>query len=172
MVVSEEQGTVSVARDGRLKTLATAAELTGELAEFQRERLEPAHDAQDSFRRVNWRVASAALATSAALWLLVIAGSEQADQRLSLPIVVKNLPPGYTLERVEPPVVDAVISGLRRNLLLVPDDALRVEIDAAWVQLGRRTFEITPASVVHPPTVQVKSIEPDKLKLVVRNEPT
>jgi hypothetical protein len=60
-----------------------------------------------------------------------------------------------------------VISGLRRNLFFLPEGALRVEINARWVQIGRRTFEISPASVVHPPAVQVKSIEPDKLKIVV-----
>ncbi|MNC97978.1 hypothetical protein D3C83_158120 [compost metagenome] len=54
----------------------------------------------------------------------------------------------------------------------MPDDALRVEVDALLVQLGRRTFEISPESVVHPSGVQVKSVEPDRLKLFIRVEPT
>jgi hypothetical protein len=81
--------------------------------------------------------------------------------------MITNLPEGYTLERVEPSEVDAVISGVRRNLFFVPKDALRVEIDAQRVQIGRRTFEVSPESIVHPQNVRVKSFEPDKLKLVV-----
>jgi diadenylate cyclase len=174
IVVSEEQGTVSVARDGRLRTLGTPAELASVLADFRAERLEPAQPERTPLEhlRANWRVASAALATSLSLWLVMITGSEVAEQRLSLPVVIKNLPAGYALERVEPPAVDAVISGLRRDLFFVPDDALRVEVDALLVQLGRRTFDISPESVVHPSGVQVKSVEPGRLKLFIRVEPT
>jgi hypothetical protein len=45
-----------------------------------------------------------------------------------------------------------------------------VRIDALLVKLGRRTFEITPANLEHPPTLTVVQVVPDQVRLSVRLE--
>jgi len=98
----------------------------------------------------------------------VIPGSQASLQTFSVPVTVTNLPAGYELESIDPPAVEAVFSGLRRDFLWIDRGGLKVEIDAFLVQLGRRTFTLTPKDVVHPETVDVRRVEPDTVKVSLR----
>jgi len=178
IVVSEEYGTVSVARAGKLLQLSTPAALTQVLAEFRQETLEGTSDPvpQGSpFSRlrvlsrvqVSWKIGAAALATSIGLWLVVIPGSEVGEARFEVRVAVINVPPGFEVDRIEPAEITIVATGLRRDLLFLSEDAFRVEVDADLVRYDRRTFRIGPESVLHPPALQIRSIQPDRLRLVV-----
>jgi len=189
IVVSEERGTVNVARAGTLRAMENAAALTAAIRSFQQQRLgrtdasraanaaaDPRARRRAALRqwahrlRGGWRAGAAAFALSGILWLLIIPGSESAEQTLQVPVIVTNLPPGYELESVDPPAVEAVFSGLRRDFLFIDRGQLRIEIDALLVQLGRRTFKVSPELVSHPPGLRVESVAPQKLRLSVREK--
>jgi hypothetical protein len=57
------------------------------------------------------------------------------------------------------------LSGRRRDLYFLGPDAVKVRVDALLVELGRRSFSLTPANVRHPETVEVRAIEPDSVKI-------
>jgi len=184
IVVSEERGSVSVARAGTLQPMENAAALTALIRTFQQQRLGRAQAGRGKLRRTgtlalmrrwfsrvvaDWKAAGGAFALSGVLWLLVIPGSESAEQTLQVPVVVTNLPSGYELESIEPPAIEAVFSGLRRDFFLIDRGELKVEIDAFLVQLGRRTFKVSPELIAHPPGLRIVSIDPQKLRLSVRS---
>lgn len=168
IVVSEERGTVSVARDGRLTRLPGPEGLAAELRRF-RQRLPEQHEKAGVLRGVarRWPEALVATAASAGLWFLLVPGSAVDRFTRSVPVVVENLPPGWELESVDPPEVEVVFEGSRRSLLLAGGTAARaeVEVDALLAQLGRRTFEIDPGDVRHPEGWRAVSLEPDRVKL-------
>ena len=170
IVVSEETGSISTAVDGVLRQLESPAALAGVVRRFLMDRFGPTTQTRmDLMRgfRADWRTAVASVGAAAVLWLVVIPGSELAEETLEVPVVVTNLPEGYTLDRVEPPQVEAVLTGLRRDFFWVDRADLRVEIDALLVQLGRRTFRVSPELVLHPAGLTVKSVAPEKLRLHV-----
>jgi len=172
MVVSEETGRISVAVDGVLRPLEGSAALAGLLRRFLDDRFGPSEPTTNFWRKLrgDWKSCLAAAVASGVLWLLVIPGSEVAEESIDVPVVVTNLPPGFLLERVDPPEAEALLSGLRRDFFWIDPDAVRVEVDALLVQLGRRTFRIAPEMVVHPPGLSVKSVQPDKVRIYVREE--
>jgi len=170
IVVSEERGRVSVAREGLLRELASPAALAGEVRNFLSDRFGSREQREPGWRRLrrDWKAVAGSIAASAALWLVVIPGSEQAERELAIPVVVTNLPDGYTLERVDPPQVSALVSGLRRDFFWLDPMAIRLEIDGFIAKLGRRTFPISSDLVTHPMGFSVQTVQPEKVRIYVK----
>lgn len=173
IVVSEERGTVSIARDGRLRTLGGPELLAREVRRFLSDRWPkqaPRRSrAIELLRR--WPEALFAVGASAGLWLLLVPGATIAQYQRRLPVEVENLPEGYALESVEPNEVEVVVRGRRRDVYLaLQQDKLSIKVDALLVQLGRRTFDVGPEQVEHPDSVTPVSVAPARVKLnVVQN---
>lgn len=167
VVVSEERGTISVGRDGRLRVLRDAAELSGELRDFQALGSEEPTASRGRLLRSHWREGLVALAGSTLLWVLLVPGAGVVETHRPARVVVENLPPGWLVEAVEPAEVEVALSGRWRDIFFVDDDDLRVRLDAFLVQLGRRSFELSPSRVDHPPNVEVLWIDPPKVRLQV-----
>jgi hypothetical protein len=72
------------------------------------------------------------------------------------------------VEAIEPPQVEVELSGLRRDLYLLDPAAVEVRLDASLVALGRRTFEVAPYNVKHPPDLTIRTVSPDRVTVLVR----
>jgi uncharacterized protein (TIGR00159 family) len=167
IVVSEERGTVSVARDGQLRRLSDAQELVSELQPFLDHSV-PTSTGRLSTLRQRWPEALAAVASALALWFLVVPGSSVVDVTRDVVVRVENLPDGYELLEVDPPKVSVTLSGPRRTLLIGSLDEVSVRLDAFLAQLGRRTFQVSLDDVVHPEGIDVLEISPRKVVISVR----
>ena len=175
IVVSEERGTVSIARDGRLRTLAGPELLAREIRRFAAERGPKPMERRSRVREVlkRWPEAMLATVASAGLWLLLVPGSTVGEFSRSVPVVIENLPPGYSIESVEPTEVEVVFEGRRRDVYLARQQAkLSLRVDALLVQLGRRSFDIGPEDVQHPEGLSAVRVSPTRIKLNVVQSPT
>jgi uncharacterized protein (TIGR00159 family) len=168
IVVSEERGTISIAEGGRLEQMAAPQLVTERVRAYLDAQSSDAEVGRSVFERVRWRDALVSLPLALAMWLLVVPGSSRVDVERSVPVRVTGLPPSYALEAVEPPAALVRLSGLRRDLLLLGPDAVRVEVDAILVDLGRRTFDVSAADVVHPDSVAIVGVTPASVKIRVR----
>jgi diadenylate cyclase len=171
LVVSEETGRISVARQGRLRHVSGASALAAELRSFlQPEAVHQERSWATPLRQLagNWREFGAAVALSSVLWVLVVPGSDVAERIVRVGISVENLPEGYELESLDPQEVSATVSGLRRDLFLLDADQFHVVVDGFLVGLGRRTFELSPQSVRHPPELVVSDVSPGQLRLSIK----
>ena len=99
------------------------------------------------------------------LWLLAVPGSTVIAIEREAAVLVQGVPASYQLEQVDPASVGVTISGRRRDLFFLGPDAVEVRVDALMVELGRRTFALTPANVRHPEAVEVRAIEPDSVRI-------
>ncbi|RIL05959.1 MAG: hypothetical protein DCC71_08410 [Proteobacteria bacterium] len=170
IVVSEERGTVSIACDGRLRTLAGPELLAREIRRFLADRGPRPAERRSRMTLVlrRWPEALLAVGASAGLWLLLVPGSTVGQFERKVPVEVDNLPPGYAIESVEPTEVEVVFQGRRRDAYLALQQArLAVKVDALLVQLGRRSFDVGPEHVEHPEGLQPLSVTPTRIKLNV-----
>lgn len=167
IVVSEERGTVSIARDGRLVRLTGPDALAAELRRFL-QRVPAQEEGRSRLRRVasRWPEALLAIAASAGLWFLLVPGSTVDRFTRSVPVVVANLPEGWVLEGVDPPVLEVEFEASRRSMLLAATE-LRAEIafDPLLAQLGRRTFDIGAEQVKHPEGWRPLRVDPGRVRL-------
>jgi len=170
IVVSEERGVVSVARDGRLVRLPGPEALVGELRRFLAERGPAPRGPANRMRSVllRWPEALLALGASAGLWLLLVPGSTVSEFERSVPVVVENLPAGYDLVSVDPPSLQVVFRGPRRSVFLGgAQGRSEAHVDALLAQLGRRTFDVGPEQIRHPEFWEPVHIEPPRVKLSI-----
>jgi len=172
VVVSEEWGSVSVARDGRLRRLREPQGVQREIQRFVDE-LNPAPAASSRWKslRRSWREGIAGFAMAVVLWGLLVPGATFVEVERPAAVQVENLPEGWIVDAVEPSEVQVAVRARRRDLVLADRKAFRVHLDALLVQLGRRTFEIEPRNVEHPPGVEVLAVTPPRVKLQVREAP-
>jgi uncharacterized protein (TIGR00159 family) len=172
LAVSEERGVTSIATEGTLRGLYHPEELGIEIHRFIERvtpRRRPAREHLSTLLR-RWPGVVGALAAAALLWLLVVPGSGVVRAVRSVPVVVENLPEGFALAGVEPEEVEVTVSGPRRSLVLGEANAIEVRVDALLVQLGRRTFQVTPDLVTLPEGFQVHGVSPKQVRLSVVKE--
>jgi uncharacterized protein (TIGR00159 family) len=171
IVVSEEHGSISVARDGRLRRLDDSQELGDILAlaaapPRDRATRHPWRDALVS----NWSIKLACLTVVIGLWYLFVYGSRPVQRSFPVPVTVINLPPGYALEKVDPDKVEAILNGPMRLFYLFDEKQLQVTVDAYMVQAGRRTFPISEENLRHPKDLTLLNVNPAQVRISIRQE--
>lgn len=168
IVVSEERGTISIARDGRLRELASPDALVDALHAFRRgNAVRSRRERLIGALRERWGERLAAVGLAAALWLVLVPGAQTIEVGYDVPIVVQNVPEGWVLDRVEPDHTRVVLSGPRRAFVFVDPGDVGIEIDAIVAALGRRTFELGEPQVRRPAALQLLRVDPARVKLAL-----
>ena len=167
IVVSEERGTVSVAEDGRLRTLRAPHQTADEIRGFLGHLAPASGERRPRIKWMlgRWRDGLFALPVAALLWLLAVPGATVIEIEREAAVSVHGVPAAYKLDGIDPASVRVTISGRRRDLYFLGPDAVEVRVDALLAELGRRTFALTPANVRHPEAVEVRAIEPDNVRI-------
>ncbi len=169
IVVSEERGTISIASGGNLRVVERPRALAIELRRHQRPSSGQAKT--NGWRQPRFRDALLAVGIAVGLWVVQVPGSVVTEVEVEAPVLVQKLPRELRLGGVEPDRVRVRLAGRRRDLVLARNGSVEVRVDALLARLGRRTFQITPALVVHPEGLEITSIRPDRVKIsIVRAE--
>jgi len=169
VVVSEERGRISVAKDGRLYELENPLALGAVLQEFRDAQQPPQKRgwlSMDLIRR-NWLEKVASLLLVLGLWYLYVPGSRPAESTFTLPVSVINLPDGYVVDDMAPSAVDVTFRGPARAFYLFDRGGVAVMVDASLAKTGRRTFQIAQQNIRHPTDLSIENIQPVAIKLSV-----
>lgn len=169
IVVSEERGTVSVARDARLLRLRDASELAPSL--ITPKETVPARRLPRTWarlRRIRWLELAGSFAAVLVLWLLLVPGARPSLLTVPAEVTIANLPPDWELERVEPTTVDVTLSGPARAFYILDRKAVGVTVDAMLADLGRRTFQIDTDNVRRPAGTSVENLQPARVRISLR----
>ncbi len=171
VVVSEERGTLSVARHGRLRRLAQPGALLTELQRIEQAVAPGSAASVSRVRRLasHWREGLVALAVALALWTVRVPGSTQAEVVRPAAVVIDKLPPEFEIESVDPPEVQVTLRGLRRDLLFQSGEPVEARIDALLVKLGRRTFRVGPEQIRTPVGLEALAVEPGQVRISLRS---
>lgn len=167
VVVSEERGEVSIARGGALQEVPAATQL----AEFMRMGLRPFRPLTETWKqklanafRKRLGAKAGALVFVSIFWLL-LAGQQNFEVTITLPLEMKNKPPDLELVSPLDPVVKVRLKGLRKDASVLGPHNVRAELDISLAKLGRRTFRIEPRHILLPhDRVKVVGIEPQVIK--------
>jgi uncharacterized protein (TIGR00159 family) len=173
IVVSEERGKISVARDGRLREVTNLQALGSWLQEFLQEKY-PSQDRRKvsvQLLRENLVEKAVSVCLALVLWYAFVPGSKIAKVTYLIPISVENLPSNLVLDKVQPAEVRATLMGPRRAFYLFDSRKLKVTIDTAPAQSGQRTFHISERNVQYPKSLTIDELIPTTVKISVRKLP-
>jgi hypothetical protein len=173
IAVSEERGTISIARAGRLRQIANIPELSSVLQGFLQEKYPPAEQRAISVSlvRQNWLAKLLTFGLAIGLWYVLVPGSSTVEVTYKLPVQVQNLPPEYRVAEIQPAAVSATFTGPKRSFYFFDPNRsrLRIDIDLSSVDAsGRRTVRISEQNVRHPPNITLQQLNPATVRVTVR----
>jgi diadenylate cyclase len=171
VVISEERGEISVAQ-GRQMMQVTNIE---QLSKLVQEALASNGPAVKSWPEMilaitvhRWPVKIAALGLVCLFWLL-LAGQQNFEVTIRVPLEVKNLP--EKIEVLEPvnPEIAITVQGLRKDASTLSRRNVHAEVDLSMASFGNRAFRITRDRIILPnDRIKVVSIEPPLMEFRLR----
>ena len=173
-VVSEERGSVSVARGGKVREVGSPEELSQLLSDPLMGPESRRGLGMGKISRLfshRWPVKIGALSAVCLLWLL-LAGQQDFEVALRLPVETKNLPDSMEILDPVNPEVNITLRGLRKDAMSLNESNVHAELDLTLTRLGRRTFRLTRDQILLPnDRVQVVKIEPPEVKFRIKERP-
>ncbi|MDI9570191.1 MAG: diadenylate cyclase [Pseudomonadota bacterium] len=165
IAVSEERGTISLARNERMRVLSGGLELRNELENFYRE-LAPEEQTASRIAvelRKNTREKVIAVALACVLWATFGYQKETVRREYAVPIEYLDVSRNFVLE--EPRIREArvILSGPTQAFQLLDPGALRVVLKKADLQEGRQSIVLTSDMVKTPSNINVVAIIPPEI---------
>lgn len=165
IVVSEERGVISVARNERMKALTGGAALRNELENFYRE-LTP--ERKKSSRMVqelkkNTREKVIALALAVILWLVFGYQKETLHREFLVPITYLDTPHNLVLEEPRQREAKVILAGTTQAFQLLNPETLRISLKQAALREGRQTVVLTREMIKTPSNITVAAIIPPEI---------
>ena len=170
LVVSEERGVISVAREGNLERIKDENELRKILQELTGEnnRVENKNFWHYFFiRNASTKIISVTLAV--ALWTMMILQTGISKREFVVPLSFQLLPAQYELEsRAVRNQVNVVLQGRTRDISTFDGTKLEVRIDARNFSPGTKNLVITKEMINTPSFLSIADIDPEEIEIIVK----
>ncbi len=161
IVVSEETGTISVARDGELRRIRDESELRAVIGEFWTRHYRSGTRSRHRgvpIQGISNAVAAVLLAILA--WLLFVFEPHTIQRSYLAPIVFENLPPGWVADSISAYQVRVILSGPEHFFDKVDASRFVVSYDLSRVTAGTHRYSIAPENLAIPKRLELIWAEP------------
>lgn len=167
IVVSEERGTISIARDGQIHALESNSDLKKHLDDFWSEHYQAASTSFIHWwKRRSLRTAFASACLSFILWLTLAYPSETVYRSYAVPIEYRNLEStAYALQDSVPLKARITLSGSEQAFRSLDPSELVVSFDLATEVVEDNELEINSDDINLPADLQFFRATPPSLKL-------
>lgn len=175
VVVSEERGEVSVARDGGMLQVRGVDQLVN----LVREALAPmTPEVKAWHKRIlativhRWPVKLGALCLICLFWLL-LAGQQNFEVTLRIPLEVGKLPAAVEILEPVNPEVEITVQGIRKDASTLNRRNVHAEIDLSTARPGNRIFRLSRDQIVLPSDrIEIVRIKPLTMEFKLRETST
>ena len=166
IVVSEERGTISIARREQIKEVASASALKGELESFYRSKTPLTKPGTVSlWLKENTKEKVIAISLACVLWIIFGYQKESIYKDFSVPVEYLNVPSEWFIE--EPKIRDAkiMLAGTSQAFQLLNTDALKVSLNLSQIQEGKQDIILTKEMINTPSNISVVGIKPSRITI-------
>lgn len=165
LVVSEENGTISVAQNGELSPIRELEALERRLLAFHRAQLPQQNKLWRDAWRKNAMEKVLAVLIALGLWLVFVKGFSPASAVFKVPVEVQGIGPDVRLTAVRPAMVSMKVRGLKRTLELLNPWNLRVTLNIEGAQAGIHRIALTESQFHIPGSVQWSTVDPSTVEV-------
>lgn len=172
IVVSEERGTISIAKDGTLRAIKDPVELPKMINSYLAEKFPPKQKRRFSnLVRRNLAEKIIAIALSLGLWVIFAYNSENIQRDYQVPVEYTNFPKGLAIERVWPKELTVTLSGDARAFNIFDPENIKITVDASGAREGRQRIPIDNSHVSKiPHNLKLDGIRPEEIDLTLKGE--
>jgi uncharacterized protein (TIGR00159 family) len=171
LLVSEERGTVALARQGKLMLCSDPLRLSQELERTTPEEFDEAAHANRLWYWFTYRLGAKAFALGVALALwMAVAGQQSAEMALTVPIEYQRIATGVELRGEIPAEVTIRLRGSQLALAALRASSLRLRVSLERVRDGLNYIALTAHHLDLPPGVELTDMRPAFLAIEVRRK--
>lgn len=167
IVVSEERGTISIARNGEIEVLQDPSRLSFILERYYRETY-PSKSKSPwyvSIWKDHWREKMISASLSIFLWAWLVYEPQIISYEVNVPVEVL-LAEDWDVEYVEPPRVTISMRGRRGFFIFNPTSELVRAVLTPEKKAGEQYFLLDPvANVTAPPSLIIDHVQPETVTL-------
>ncbi|MFH2012700.1 MAG: diadenylate cyclase [Pseudomonadota bacterium] len=166
IVVSEERGTISIAKEGQLERLENSDQLIKTLELFYKERF-PRERAKTRFSwlRENSREKVIAIILACGLWLAIGFQTGSVRRDFVIPIEYRDLAADLIIEEPKPKEVTVTLTGSEQAFSLLNPQTLKMSLDMSKVHEGDQDIVLDRNNLRYPPNLSVMRIEPGRIQI-------
>ncbi len=167
IVVSEERGMISVARNGNLKVVSVSSELRGEIEAFIKE-IRPARISKKILYRwltKNFKEKIFAIVIAGFLWLIFTPSSAILRQEFKVPVELSSLSDQMVIDLIDPEEIKVILSGKTQDFKRLDSENLKISIDASKFKTGQKKITIQEKDIVQPDVFSVIYFSPKAVKV-------
>ncbi|MFZ4438940.1 MAG: diadenylate cyclase [Syntrophales bacterium] len=167
IVVSEERGTISLARAERIQEIVNASALRIELEAFFAKRAPLAKPGPIlGWLKENPREKVIAIALACILWVVFGYQRETIRRDFMVPIEYRNAPAELILEEPKATEAKVMLMGHSQAFQLLHPQNLKISLDLAQLSPGRQEVTLTRDMVKTPSNLAVAGINPERITIV------
>ncbi len=173
LVVSEERGVISLARDGTIVSVTNLGTLEDQLTAFLEEKA-PLQGKTSWWRDALRRHAAekvSALVISLVLWLVFVQGFSPSSTVFQVPVEVRTHPEKLHVAAVHPAKVKVTLKGLKRDLRLLNPLGLKVWVDLEGAEVGTTAVVVSEENLRIPGPLQLDDLDPSVVEFEVIKPP-
>ena len=165
IVVSEERGTISVALEARLVSLAGGQELKEVLEDFYpkgvpKKGSKPFSD----LLKKNFAKKAAAVFIASTLWFVFGYQKGSIRRDFVVPVEYRNLATEWMIEGMKITEASVMLSGPEQAFRLLDSQTLKISVDLAGIGEGEQSVEFTRDLVKIPSNLSLEGIKPDQIQ--------
>jgi len=166
LVVSEERGTISLARHGEIKEVDDPAQLEGALESFYSE----LHESQQTrpwqgFFKRNSREKFLALGMALALWFVLVHEAEIVYRTFTVPVQLPQLQAELTIVQLEPKEIEVTLSGQRKDFYFFGSGSIRLQLKPWEIRAGTSKLALSTSDFILPDNVALQNIDPREVSV-------
>jgi len=169
LVVSEEKGTISVARNGELREIGSE-QLSLVLEKFYSE-VNPIKKRRHwfTFFTKNYREKAIAVFMAVALWFVFVHESKLVYRTYNVPVKYTTLPSELKVEDIKPETVKVTFLGPRRAFYFFNEKEVELFLKIPEARKGIKTVNISESSLKFPKDISLENIEPRRVLVRIDN---
>lgn len=171
IVVSEERGTISIARNGDMTVVRGGADkLTDILEKFYQE-INPKKEQRplEGYLRKNWKEKSYAFGLALLLWVVLVYGSKATYKTYIVPVDYDKLATPWKVSELEPKKIYVTLGGPRNKFYFLDKNDLRLQVSLPKV-LGESRIRIYPTDLEFPKDLTLEVLAPQEIKVRLEHQ--
>jgi hypothetical protein len=170
-VVSEERGTISVARHGRIDEVDGTERLSQVLDSFYQEfQTDKESIRWKEFFRRNYREKILAVSLALALWFVLVHESRIVYRTFNIPVQSPELFSGLVVTQTEPEKVEVTLSGQRKSFYFMDEDDVRLSLKPWQLEAGRSRIRLLSSDFTVPEGLEYEDSVPREVTVTVESK--
>ena len=174
MIISEERGEISFAGDQTFQKVKDKKELSTIIEDVvlvQRDVDTNIKGKIKSWFTSRYKIKATVFALVFILWM-VLAGQQNFEKKIDLPLNFKNIPAELMVSRPKDPIISITCRGLRKDVSLLNKNNVLTSIDLFSARLGTTFYSINTGNLILPnDRIDVVNISPTRVEVTFETRP-